>query len=294
MGNGLIFDIRRFSVHDGPGIRTTVFFKGCPLSCWWCHNPESRDPQAETSVKQLSLGGKKISREETTGKWSSVDDVMQEIERDHIFYDESEGGVTFSGGEPLMQEAFLVELLKACRQSGIHTTLDTSGYSTAEAMAHVAGLTDLILFDLKIMNEQLHLQYTGVSNGQILENLKFLIKKDKKLILRFPVIPGITDTAENISEMKSFIAKELISHPSFQQINPSANQHIITSSHQHISTSAHQLQLSLLPFHSLARDKYRRFCKTNKLMSLPDVKAEDLIPLKREYEEIGLRVTIGS
>ncbi len=275
MDSGLIFDIRRFSVHDGPGIRTAVFFKGCPLSCWWCHNPESRDFRIEHSVKHLRLNGKKFEREESTGKWMSADEVMLEIELDRIFYDESGGGVSFSGGEPIFQEAFLAELMKTCKQRGIHTALDTSGYATSGAMASVAGWADLILFDLKLMNDRLHKQYTGVSNTLILENLKYLVKEGKNIILRFPVIPGITDTTENISEMKAFISGVLLNIPG------------------HNVTVPNKLQLSLLPYHSMAREKYRRFSKTNLLKDLPDLKPEELQLLKQEFEEIGLKVTVG-
>ena len=275
MDKGLIFDIRRSCVHDGPGIRTTVFFKGCPLNCWWCHNPESRDAAIENSVKHLSLNGKKFDRVETTGKWMSAYEVMQEVERDRIFYDESEGGVSFSGGEPLLQEAFLVGLMKTSNQQGIHTTLDTSGYATKETMAHVSKWADLILFDLKLMNDELHRKYTGVSNVPVLENLKFLVKEGKRIVMRFPVIPGITDTAENISEMKTFIVDELMNVQSYKV------------------TESQSPQLNLLPYHNMAGDKYRRFGKTNYLKGLPDLKPEDLLPLKQEFEATGLKVSIG-
>jgi pyruvate formate lyase activating enzyme len=275
VGRGLIFDIRRFSVHDGPGIRTTVFFKGCQLSCWWCHNPESRDGIVECSVKHLSLGGKKFERTETTGRWMTAEEVMQELERDRVFYDESAGGVTFSGGEPMLQEAFLVELMKLCTSRGIHTALDTSGYATREAMDNVAKVTDLMLFDLKLMNDELHRNYTGVSNVPILENLKFLAEAGKTIILRFPVIPGITGTTENVGEMKSFISGELM------------------KTSNHAVTTSQNLQLSLLPYHSMAREKYRRFCKTDHLTDLPSLNSDDLIPMQKEFEAIGLKVSIG-
>ncbi len=291
MNKALIFDIRRFSVHDGPGIRTTVFFKGCPLSCWWCHNPESRDVHAEKSIKHLSLGGRKFEQEETTGKWMSVDEVMHEVKQDRVFYDESGGGVTFSGGEPMLQETILLELLRACRQQGIHTTLDTSGYTSRQFMELISGWVDLFLYDLKIVNEEMHMRYTGVSNQSILENLTFLVHSEKNVILRFPVIPGITDTTENIRDIKQFITNNLKIKYLKKIINTSAYQHIITSAHQHVSTSARQL--SLLPYHSMAREKYRRFCKSNFLEGLPDLKPADLITLKAEFESIGLQVNIG-
>ena len=267
MNQGLIFDIRRFCVHDGPGIRTTVFFKGCLLSCWWCHNPESRDAGIETSVKHLTLGTNTYNRTETTGQWMSTEEIFREVEKDRIFYDESGGGVTFSGGEPMLQEACLAELMRTCRQQGIHTVLDTSGYATPEAMAHVAMWADLILFDLKIIDEKLHRKYTGVSNVPILKNLKYLLKSGKNVILRFPVIPGITDTPENILAMKTFISNDL---------------------------SGSRLHLSLLPYHSNANEKYRRFCKPNLLQGLPNLAPENLLSMQKEFEEIGLTVTIGS
>lgn len=294
MNRALVFDIRRFTVHDGPGIRTTVFLKGCPLSCWWCHNPESRDIHEEKSIKHVKLDGMTFDREEITGQWMSVAGVMAEVLQDQVFYDESGGGVTFSGGEPLLQETFLLELLKESRNYGIHTTLDTSGYTTREFMEHVAEYVDLFLYDLKIIDEEMHKKYTGVSNGIILENLKWLYSSGKKVILRFPVIPGITDTIENIRDMKSFIISSLphISTSAHQHINTLAHHHISTSANQHISTLPHQL--SLLPYHSIARDKYRRFCKSNMLEALPDLNPEVLVELKTEFELLGLEVTIGS
>ncbi|MEI7662287.1 MAG: glycyl-radical enzyme activating protein [Bacteroidota bacterium] len=266
MTGGLIFDIRRFSVHDGPGIRTTIFFKGCPLGCLWCHNPESRDTGVEYSVKHLMLDGRRFDREETTGKLMTPAEVMAEIVKDRIFYEESGGGVTFSGGEPMLQETFLEEVMNQCKNQGIHTALDTSGYASPDVMARIAPLADLILFDLKIINDRLHRQYTGESNISILKNLRFLVKSGKNIIIRFPVIPGITDTPGNISDMKSFITDELGGKAPF---------------------------LSLLPYHSLAREKYKRFCKPNHLAGLPDLKPEDLLPLKQEFEAMGMTVTIG-
>lgn len=266
MNKALIFDIRRFTVHDGPGIRTTVFFKGCPLSCWWCHNPESRDTCPEKSTKHIVLSGRKFEREETTGKWMTVEEVMHDILQDRIFYDESGGGVTFSGGEPMMQESFLYDLLRNCREQGIHTTLDTSGYATRASIENISPWVDLFLYDLKIINKELHIKYTGVPNGSILDNLEFLYRSGKNVILRFPVIPGITDTAENMSDMREFL------------------------SHLRIPGTP-DLQISLLPFHSMAREKYRRFCKFNPMEGVPDLKKEDLLFLKAEFESIGLKVT---
>ena len=178
---GVIFDIKRFAVHDGPGIRTTVFLQGCPLGCWWCHNPEG----------QRNNAGNKVS----------VAEVMDEVIKDSIFYEESNGGVTFSGGEPLHQSGFLSELLKGCKKEGFHTCVDTSGYATKESIDLIMDDTDLFLFDLKHTDDTVHRKYTGVSNSCIIDNLKYLAGKKKEIILRFPVIPGINDSTDNISEM---------------------------------------------------------------------------------------------
>lgn len=277
MTKGLVFEIRRFCVHDGPGIRTTLFFKGCPLSCWWCHNPESQDFKTETSVKKLSLSGNLIEKPETTGSFMTVNEVMAVIERDRIFYDESNGGVTFSGGEPLMQEPFLEELLIRCKQDKLHTAIDTSGYASPTPFDRVSRLADLFLYDLKLADDALHRKYTGVSNRSILRNLEALIASGKAVILRFPVVPGITDTEENIFKTKAFINS------------------LIHRQKLHNSQMGRQniLQIDLLPYHSMARKKYRRFCKTNLLEGMPDLSADQLLPLKKEFETLEIPVHIG-
>ena len=168
---GVIFDIKRFAVHDGPGIRTTIFLKGCPLSCWWCHNPESRSDEPQQSVRHLTLEGGIFDKEEITGYEVGVDEIIQQVERDRIFYEESGGGVTLSGGEPLNQPQFCRELLRSLKTSGFHTALDTTGYAPEEDILSVMPFTDLFLYDLKLMDETEHLKYTGVSNKGILENL---------------------------------------------------------------------------------------------------------------------------
>jgi len=266
--DGLIFDIRRFSVHDGPGIRTTVFFKGCPLQCWWCHNPESQEFKSEHSVKKRHMAGREFLQNETTGKFMSVSDVLGEVIRDRLFYDESGGGVTLSGGEPMMQEGFLFSLLSGARKEGVHTCVDTSGYANKQAIAHISPLTDLFLYDLKIMDESLHRHYTGVSNKTILLNLDFLLRAGKKVIIRFPVIPEITNTPPNISDIIQFLApyRPILSYP---------------------------LEINLLPYHAMAKGKYQRFGKDNKLQGLPALQAGELIPIRRAFEEAGLTVKIG-
>jgi len=271
VNKGLIFDIRRFTVHDGPGIRTTVFFKGCPLRCWWCHNPESHCYYPEESLKTLKLGGKKFYLKEMIGQWMSVEEVMSELRADLVFYSESSGGVTLSGGEPLMQPEFLLELLKECKADNIHTTLDTSGYADRVIMENIKPYTDLFLYDLKLVNDTDHIRYTGVSNKLILENLMYLISEEKQVIIRIPVIPDITNTKKNIQAIKKFLS---------QLVNE--------------RKSASSLKISLLPYHSIAKNKYSRFHMDNKTIHLKDLTKELLIPLKKEIEDEGFVVKIGS
>jgi len=203
---GLIFDIKRFAVHDGPGIRTTIFFKGCPLSCRWCHNPESRSDTLQCSTKHLKLNGEAFEQEEITGKETAVQELLDEIERDRIYYEESGGGVTLSGGEPLFQPDFCVALLRDLKKAGLHTALDTTGYAEQEVIRKIMPYTDLFLYDLKLMDDEEHQKYTGVSNNVILENLEYLVEEGKDVIIRFPIIPGITDKPSNINTIIDFLS----------------------------------------------------------------------------------------
>ena len=193
---GTIFDIQRFSIHDGPGIRTTVFLKGCPLSCIWCHNPESRNPGIETFPGNIKVGTETTSEE-----------ILTEVLKDRIFYDESDGGVTFSGGEPFHQPEFLKENLLLCRQNDLHTVVDTSGYTSYDILDEIYELTDLFLFDLKIADYFKHIEYTGVSNELIINNLKKLTERGNKVIVRIPLIPKITDSKENIVGLINHLKK---------------------------------------------------------------------------------------
>ena len=228
MASGWIFDVKRFAVHDGPGIRTTLFFKGCPLRCSWCHNPESQDTGVATLVREKKLEGRIFREEEVIGKHYTVEEVMDELTRDIVFYHESSGGVTFSGGEPLMQPAFLSAALEACKRAGIHTCVDTCGYAGREDLERIAECADLILYDLKLMEEEEHARYTGVSNSLILDNLEWLGQRENEVVIRMPLIPGVTDRVENLEMISNFLGKTR-----FRRID-------------------------VMPFHHMARGKYRK------------------------------------
>ncbi|MGE5340633.1 MAG: glycyl-radical enzyme activating protein [Candidatus Omnitrophota bacterium] len=225
MIQGIIFDIKRFSINDGPGIRTTVFFKGCSLRCAWCHNPESQSHLPQKAGDKKLIGDEK-----------RVDEVMFEIEKEIVFYDQSGGGVTFSGGEPLEQPRFLGALLDACRTRDIHTAIDTSGNISPDVFNPFIDRTDLFLYDLKIMDEHLHIACTGVSNTHILKNLQTLSQKNKPTIIRFPVIPGFTDGDDNIQAIGDYVS-------SLQNIR---NIH----------------EINLIPYHRTGEAKYKRLNMT--------------------------------
>jgi pyruvate formate lyase activating enzyme len=225
---GVIFDIKRFAVHDGPGIRTTVFLKGCPLRCKWCHNPESWHPDPVIVEKDVPLDGKLFREKEQIGRLVSVQEVMAEIEKERLIQEESGGGVTFSGGEPLMQPAFLYEMLKASFLAGFHTAVDTSGFALHSDFEMIHPFTDLFLYDLKVMDTYLHEHFTGLANQVILDNFRWLISQGKPVIVRIPVIGGFTATNDNLEKILEFLV------PYAGKIN----------------------QVDLLPFHRIGMNKY--------------------------------------
>ena len=185
---GIIFSIEEFALNDGPGIRTTVFLKGCPLRCAWCHNPEgwSREPQWLDKKGRKELCGYEITAPE----------LAQKLQRDRDLYRDSGGGVTFTGGEPLMQAAFLTEVMSLLPD--VHKAIETSGFAAPEAFQAVLEHTDLVLFDIKHTDAAAHRRYTGVDNAPILRNLQTLIASGKPFVARIPLIPGVNDTAENM------------------------------------------------------------------------------------------------
>jgi len=263
--NGIIFDIKKYAIHDGPGIRTTVFFKGCPLDCWWCHNPEGRKPDPETLPAKTSGNDAPNSKKtETVGRVVSAETVIEEINKDIIFYDQSGGGVTFSGGEPMMQPEFLCALLQTCKQNGIHTAVDTCGYAQTEKFAEILDLVDLFLYDLKIMDDQAHIKYTGVSNELILKNLIELSRNGRRVQLRVPLIPGITDPNENLDAIAEFIA-------------PLDNIH----------------EIVLLPYNQLVEHKLNKFKMDHKLGHLRIQENAEIQDKVRRFALRGYQVKIG-
>jgi pyruvate formate lyase activating enzyme len=231
---GIVFNLQRYSLHDGPGIRTTVFLKGCPARCWWCHNPESQlaSPELACSEKGcLSCAACRAACSagrsgtasclacgacadacptgtlQLVGREMSVEEVMTGVQRDRFFFEDSGGGVTFSGGEPLGQPEFLKALLVQCKAREIHTAVDTAGLCPPETLLGLAPLVDLFLYDLKCIDSGRHLQGTGIANGQILENLRRLATVHDNIWIRIPVVPGFNDTQEEMAALADVVSR---------------------------------------------------------------------------------------
>jgi pyruvate formate lyase activating enzyme len=260
MTAGTLFKIKRYALHDGPGIRTTVFFKGCPLSCRWCHNPEGIDPNPQRMSRRTSSG----DIDETVGTVMGVDALVKEIEKDVLFYDESGGGVTFSGGEPLSQPAFLDALLTACHHREIHVALDTSGFAPAAVVDRILPRLQLVLFDLKIMDTDRHRRYTGVSNRIILKNLKRIAGSGTPMRLRLPLIPGMTDDDANLTDIVRFAG-------SLETLDG----------------------IDLLPFHRIGEEKYRRLGLVDNMAGTAPPSPLRVAEIKDIFEREGFVVTLG-
>ncbi|MDA3822153.1 MAG: glycyl-radical enzyme activating protein [Bacteroidales bacterium] len=260
-----IFDIKRFALHDGPGIRTTVFLKGCPLRCLWCHNPESHSTEEEKYDVTRIVDGKEISMSKIYGKEVDQETLLKEILNDQVFYEESNGGVTFSGGEPLMQHKALINLLKILGEKGIHRAVDTSGYANREIVSMVAEQTDLFLFDLKLMDSDRHKEFTGVENQRILENADLILDKGVELIFRVPVIPGINDSDAEINALMKFL----------------------TDRKDRVK------DVHLLPYHKIGMQKYSRMAKNYSFSDIEEPEEAHMLELKQKIESCGVDVTIG-
>ncbi|NPD87410.1 MAG: glycyl-radical enzyme activating protein [Asgard group archaeon] len=261
---GLIFDIKRFAIHDGPGIRTTIFFKGCPLECWWCANPEGQKKEHEEIISPFQLEENDECIKDVIGDEISSQEVIDEILKDRVFYEESNGGVTFSGGEPLMQPEFLQSLLALSKQEGIHTILDTSGYGTQSIFEKIVDDVDLFLYDLKLLDMEKHLKYTGVSTDLILQNLSFLVDKKQNIIIRIPIVPGITDSSANLNQIGKYLSE-------LKSI----------------------IRVDILPYNKMSEAKYNRLGKTYKLSNIAPPSDERMSEIKNQLELFGLKVKIG-
>ncbi len=297
---GMVFNIQKYSVQDGPGIRTTVFLKGCPLCCAWCHNPEGIAPGRQIVVVESrcivcgechnacplaeSIGGDGVlatrgdactlcekcveacptGARQVVGKRMSVEQVLDTVLQDRVFYEDSGGGVTFSGGEPLMQPEFLGAALEACRTHGLHTAVDTCGFGRADLLLGIAPLTDLFLFDLKFIDDAKHRHYCGVSNVSILENLRQLSHVHENLWLRVPVIPGVNDSDADLDAVAHFAQ----SIPKVRQIN-------------------------LLPYHKTGLQKFRRLGKTYELEDAQPPSAESMHRAINKFRAMGLPARAG-
>jgi pyruvate formate lyase activating enzyme len=317
MDHGLIFNIQKYSIHDGPGVRTTVFLKGCPLRCWWCHNPESQPAEPQVRIDgrrcihcgqcvqvcpQRAADAAATSRPATpparaeqgqlaplphpeciacgacveacptearqmVGRDIGLDQLMDEIRQDRIFYDDSGGGVTFSGGEPLMQPAFLQAALRRCRAERIHTALDTCGYALADDLLAAAQWTDLFLYDLKVLDDRRHRKWTGMSNAVILDNLVALGWAGASIWIRIPILPGWNDHRSDLQEAAQFAAQV----PGVRQVH-------------------------LLPYHRLGRHKATgqfTAMADDRLKQLPPPTPERLEQMADVFRGVGLVTHIG-
>lgn len=300
---GIVWDIRKYSVHDGPGIRTTVFLKGCPLSCRWCCNPESQAGAPEmTWIRERCVscdacrtvcergavtvdqsGRRHVDRAAcdvcgvcvegcaggamlAIGREMSVADVLREVGRDAIFYNRSGGGLTLSGGEPLAQPAFSAELLRRYKSDfiGFHTTVETCGYASWDAIAPLIPHVDLFLFDIKHMDPIRHWRLTGASNDRILENAARLVAAGSTLVVRMPLVPGCNDDEENLRRTADFALSVL-------RVD----------------------RIDLLPYHRLGEPKYTRIGRAYQLIDLPSATPDSVTAARHTLEACGMRVRVG-
>lgn len=301
MQKALIFDIKRYCINDGPGIRLTVFFKGCPLACRWCHNPESISPK----IQKLFTAGKCIGcgecvricpvracrmtetgivtdpklctacgqcaeicptrATEMSGRWYNVRDLLREIEREIPFFDQSGGGVTFSGGEPLLQPEFLMAALQACGERGVHRAVDTCGLVAREVLLATAAHTDLFLYDLKLMDPDQHQAFTGVGNEKILANLAALAETGAAIEIRLPLIQGITAEDANLEAAAAFVA----------------------------SLAGDRKPISLLPYHKIAVGKHAKLGRAYDDCGMAEPSQTDVQRAIDIFADHGLQASVG-
>ena len=301
MQSGLIFDVKRYAINDGPGIRVAIFLKGCPLNCRWCHNPESISGKVQKMYnkakcigcrscieacpeKACTLGPDGIVTDltactgcgacaeicptratEMSGRIATVDEIVAIVEKERIFFDQSGGGVTFSGGEPLNQPEFLMALLRALGKNSIHRAVDTSGFAPKEILLDVAQLTDLFLYDLKMIDSDRHKKWTGVDNSRILENLKLLSRIGANIDIRIPLIKGVNADLENLEKTASFVA----------------------------ALPGEKKSVSLLPYHHSMAAKYQKLGRVYDGQAMSEVTEGEKTQAVELFASFGLQATIG-
>lgn len=300
----IIFDIQRFSIHDGPGIRTTVFFKGCPLSCAWCQNPESISRDKEILFNSRRCIGCKKCREvcregaidfefagrvrrekcnlcgkcvencyanalRIAGREATVKGVLDEVKKDMPFYKNSGGGVTLSGGEPLLQSNFAAELLRACREAGINTCIETAGFAPWSSFEKVLKYTDFVLYDIKVMNAEKHQKFAGVKNEMILQNALRIAETSIPVDFRMPLVPGHNDDEENIRETSEFLRKIA-------------------------GIKKEEPCIHLLPYHRLGVNKYGQLGKRYALAELKPLSKEEVNGVCEMFKKYGVKTEVGA
>jgi len=301
MKQPLIFDIKRYAINDGPGIRITIFLKGCPLSCKWCHNPESQSVAAQklytekncigaqeciavcpenaleltphgivSDYSACTLCGKcadvcPTKAIEMSGKMYGVDELVEIIEKERIHIDQSGGGVTFSGGEPLMHSEFLLKMLKACGEKELHRTVDTSGFSDTNTLLEVAKHTELFLYDVKHMDSEVHKKWTGVGNKLIHENLKVLAETGVEINIRIPLIKNVNSDEKSITEIAKFVA----------------------------GLPGEKPLVNILPYHNIAANKYNKLGSDYTEFNMAETSELEQNRAIKIFEEFGLEAEIG-
>lgn len=252
-----IFNIQRFSIHDGPGIRTAVFFKGCPLRCPWCSNPESQSREPEPIWDNVK------KKEIVTGEYYTIEETMEIILKDLDYYEESGGGVTVTGGEVLAQKDFVIDLLEACRKAGIHTACETAAYASTEDFAELLAHVDLLIMDVKHYDTAKHKEKTNIPLAPVLANLDQAIAANKEMLLRIPIIPGFNDTLEDAQKFGELL-------------------------------KAHKaVKVELLPFHQFGKSKYEFLKRTYDYADVPQLKEDDLQPYAEVIRRFGVACVVG-
>lgn len=254
---GYIFDIKRYAIHDGPGIRTTVFFQGCNLQCRWCHNPESQQFKECYIETKHKVGEVVFKEKKKVGKLICSKMLFEKIVSDSIFHEESGGGVTFSGGEPMAQAEFLVEILKECKKKNIHTCVDTSGSLNTPYLDEICEFTDLFLYDIKTADKEIFEKYVGSGFDTVFQNLEIIKENGNSVLIRIPIIPTINDS--------EFELDKIVDRLNSLNIN----------------------KIELMPYHRIGSDKYNRLGRKYEMGDLKSLTNADILPLKKYLSNKG-------